>query len=141
MACFHLVSQAKDRVTSIDMLEVLETVARQNAYAYQTILNTLTLAQQRALRLASHEQRPLFQKDLLENYEIKSAPALHSSIKTLKTKGILDEEGTSKGNVLFDDPLFAFWLRLSFPKHAKQKPNDDFTFQQALQKNALTPLP
>ena len=116
MACFHLVSQAKDCVTSKDMLQVLETVARQNAYAYQTLLNSLTLAQQRALRLAAHEQRSLFQKDFLENYEIKSAPALHSSIKALKIKGILDEEGTGKGNVLFDDPLFAFWLRLSFDK-------------------------
>ena len=32
-------------------------------------------------------------------------------IKALKEKGILDEEGTSKGSVVFDDPLFALWLR------------------------------
>ena len=40
-------------ISSKDMKEVLETVARQNAYAYQTLLNSLTLAQQRALRLAA----------------------------------------------------------------------------------------
>jgi hypothetical protein len=93
---------------------VLETVVRQNAYAYQTLLNSLTLPQQRTLRLAANEQRSIFQKELLTKYEIASSAALHSSIKALKSKGILDEEGTAKGSVLFDDPLFAFWLRLCF---------------------------
>ncbi len=74
----------------------------------------MTLAQRRALRLAANERRSQFQKDLLTEYEITSAAALSSSIKALKTKGILDEEGTTKGKVLFDDPLFAFWLRLCF---------------------------
>jgi len=114
MVCFHLVAQARSQVDSKDVEEVLETVARQNAYAYQTLLNSLTLAQQRALRLAANERQSLFQKELLVKYEIASAPALHSSINALKAKGILDEEGTHKGNVLFDDPLFAFWLRLCF---------------------------
>lgn len=72
------------------------------------------MAQQRALRLAANEKQSLFQKDLLMKYEITSAPALHSTINALKAKGILDEEGAAKGCVLFDDPLFAFWLRLCF---------------------------
>lgn len=114
MVCFQLVAQARDKIASNDVQEVLETVAKQNAYAYQTLLNSLTLAQQRALRLAANEKQSLFQKGLLAKYEIMSSPALHSSIKALKSKGILDEEGTSKGSVLFDDPLFAFWLQLSF---------------------------
>lgn len=118
MACFLLVSQAKKKITSKDMEEVIETIAKQNSYAYQTLLTSLTLAQQRALRLAANEKSALFQKDLLGRYEIKSAPALHSSIKALKSKGILDEEGTGKGNVLFDDPLFAFWLQLNFKESA-----------------------
>lgn len=115
MVCFHLVAQAKTRVEAPDVEEVLDTVARQNAYAYQTLLNSLTLAQQRALRLAANERQSLFQKEMLVKYEISSAPALHNSIKALKGKGILDEEGTGKGRVLFDDPLFAYWLRMSFP--------------------------
>ena len=115
MVCFHLVAEARSKIGSKDVEEVLETVVRQNAYAYQTLLNSLTLAQQRSLRLAANERRSLFQKELLVKYEIASAPALHSSIKALKVKGILDEEGTNKGNVLFDDPLFAYWLRLCFP--------------------------
>ena len=96
MVCFHLVADARTTVGHRDVEELLETVARQNAYAYQTLLNSLTLAQQRALRLAANERRSLFQKDLLIEYEITSAAALHSTIKALKTKGILDEEGTAK---------------------------------------------
>ncbi len=115
MVCFHLVAQARPKVEINDVEEVLDTVARQNAYAYQTLLNSLTLAQQRALRLAANEKQSLFQKEMLVKYEISSAPALHNSIKALKGKGILDEEGTGKGKVLFDDPLFAYWLRMSFP--------------------------
>lgn len=114
MVCFHLVAQAHTSVDTKAVEEVLNSVARQNAYAYQTLLNSLTLAQQRALRLAANEKHSLFQKDLLVKYEIASAPGLHNSIKALKGKGILDEEGTGKGKVLFDDPLFAYWLRMSF---------------------------
>jgi hypothetical protein len=115
MVCFHLVAQARAVVDVKDVDEVLDTVARQNAYAYQTLLNSLTLAQQRALRMAANEKQSLFHKELLLRYEITSAPALSSTIKALKGKGILDEEGTGKGKVLFDDPLFAYWLRKSFP--------------------------
>ncbi|MBB63529.1 MAG: hypothetical protein CMO81_00515 [Waddliaceae bacterium] len=116
MVCFHLVAQARLNIGLSEVEEVLDTVAQQNAYAYQTLLNSMTLAQQRALRLAANEQRALFQKDLMLQYEIVSAPALHSSINALKNKGILDEEGTSKGKVLFDDPLFAYWLQLCFER-------------------------
>jgi uncharacterized protein len=115
MVCFHLVAKASTYVDIKNVEEVLDSVARQNGYAYQTLLHSLTLAQQRALRLAANEKCSLFQKDLLVKYEITSAPGLHNSIKALKGKGILDEEGTGKGKVLFDDPLFAYWLRMSFP--------------------------
>lgn len=101
MACFHLVAQARSQVSYQDVEEVLDTVARQNAYAYQTVLNSLTLAQQRVLRLAASEKRALFHKEMLMRYEISSAPALHSSIKALKIKGILDEEGSEKGECPF----------------------------------------
>lgn len=114
MVCFHLVAQARPSINSKVVEEVLNTVARQNAYAYQTFLYSLTLAQQRVMRLSANERRSLFQKEMLVRYEISSASALHSSINALKTKGILDEEGTRKGDVLFDDHLFAYWLRLCF---------------------------
>lgn len=114
MVCFQLVAQARNAIEVCDIDEVLETVTRQNAYAYQTLLNSLTLPQQRALRLAANKRRSLFQKEFLAEYEITSSAALHSSINALKAKGILDEEGTTRGSVVFDDPLFAYWIRLSF---------------------------
>ena len=81
--------------------KTLETVVRQNAYAYQTLLNSLTITQQRALRLAAKESKQIFAKELLVKYEISSAPALASTIRSLKEKGILDEEGSAKGSVVF----------------------------------------
>ena len=93
------------------MERALSKVARQNAYAYQTLLNTLTLTQQRALRLAAKEGKQLFHQTQLAKYEIGSGAALSSALKALKDKGILDEQGTTRGSVVFDDPLFAFWLK------------------------------
>jgi hypothetical protein len=84
---------------------------QQNAYAYQTLLCTLTPTQQRTLRLAAKEGKQIFAKELLEKYEISSGAALSSAIKSLKEKEILDEEGAGRGAVVFDDPLFAIWLK------------------------------
>lgn len=114
MVCFHLVADGYIKIHVKEVKEVLRRVVRQNAYAYQTLLNSLSPIQQRALRLAAKEGKQIFAKEFLEKYEIPSAPALASSIKALKTKGILDEEGTGRGTVIFDDPLFSVWLEESF---------------------------
>lgn len=114
MVCFHLVAEGKKHITKVEVEETLNRVVRQNAYAYQTLLNSLTLTQQRALRLAAMEGKEVFAKEFLLKYEISSAPALASAIKSLKEKGILDEEGTGRGTVIFDDPLFAIWLKVYF---------------------------
>lgn len=110
MVCFHLVAEGKKHITLKEVENTLRTVVRQNAYAYQTLLNSLTLTQQRALRLAAREEKTIFSKELLSKYEISSGPALASAIKALKEKGILDEQGTSRGMVTFEDPLFSIWL-------------------------------
>jgi hypothetical protein len=114
MVCFHLVADGHKKIGIQEVKEVLKRVVRQNAYAYQTLLNSLSPLQQRTLRLAAKEGKQIFAKEHLKKYEIPSAPALASSIRALKTKGILDEEGTSRGTVIFDDPLFAIWLQESF---------------------------
>lgn len=113
MVCFHLVANGKKHLASHEVKSTLELVVRQNAYAYQTLLASLTLTQQRALRLAASEGKALFAKELLVKYEIASGPALASAIKSLKDKGILEEQ-ISKGKVTFDDPLFAIWLKSTF---------------------------
>lgn len=114
MICFHLVARGVRKITVKEVTTTLEMVVRQNAYAYQTLLNTLTPIQQRSLRLAAKAQKQIYAKDLLYQYEISTGPALASAIKSLKDKGILEEEGTSRGKVTFDDPLFAIWLRVAF---------------------------
>jgi len=114
MICFHLVALGKNNITIEEVDNALKIVVQQNAYAYQTLLNTLTPTQQRTLRLAAKEGKQIFAKELLSKYEIASGAALSSAIKALKEKEILDEEGTGRGTVIFDDPLFAFWLRTSF---------------------------
>jgi uncharacterized protein len=113
MVCFHLVAQDVKNVNKDQVDTTLSTVVKQNAYAYQTLLNSLTLTQQRVLRLAAKENKQIFSKDLLKKYEISSGAALASALKALKEKQILDEGG-KKGSVTFDDPLFAIWLKMEF---------------------------
>lgn len=112
MVCFHLVAEGKAHIGLSEVKSTLARVVLQNAYAYETLLTSLSITQQRALRLAAIEGKQMYSKELLAKYEISSSPALASAIKALKTKGILDEEGTGKGTVIFDDPLFAIWLRV-----------------------------
>lgn len=114
MVCFHLVAEGYTDIGSKEVNEVLKKVVGQNVHTYQNQLNSLSTLQQRVLRLAAQEGKQIFSKEFLKKYEIPSAPALASSIRALKKKGILDEEGTSRGTVIFDDPLFAIWLRELF---------------------------
>jgi hypothetical protein len=106
MVCFHLVAEGKMKITGKEVEKTLGTVVRQNAYAYQTLLNSLTLTQQRALRLAATEGKALFGKELLDKYEISSAPALASAIKSLKDKGILDEQAAGQLLLMIHSFLF-----------------------------------
>lgn len=114
MVCFYLAAEGKTHIGMAEVTSALTTVVHQNAYAYQTLLTTLSSIQQRALRLTAIEGKQFFSKELLAKYEISGTPALASAIKALKAKGILDEEGSGKGTVIFDDPLFAIWLKLVF---------------------------
>lgn len=114
MVCFHLVAEGKNQVDIEEVDAVLATVVQQNAYAYQTLLTSLSLAQQRVLRLAAIEGKQIFSKEYLVKYEISSAPSLASALNALKRKGLLDEEGKERGTVIFDDPLFSIWLKQTF---------------------------
>lgn len=111
MICFHMAVDGKSHVNIKAVEHTLKAVVQQNAYAYQTLLNSLTPMQQRTLRLAAKENKQIYAKDLREKYEISSGAALASAIKSLKLKGIIEEEAQEKGKVVFNDPLFAFWLK------------------------------
>jgi hypothetical protein len=113
MVCFYLVAEGVEVVTIENLNGSLRKIVKQNAYAYQTLLSSLTPTQQRVLRLAAIESGEIYSKDLLRKYEISSGPAMASAIKSLKDKQILDE-GEKKGSVSFDDPLFSIWLKDEF---------------------------
>ena len=113
MLCFHIVASGWSNVTREQINEAARTIVTQNAYAYQTLLNSLTFVQQRVLKLAACERESVFAKENLEKYEIKTGAHVSQAINALKDKQILDED-TKKGRVVFDDPLFALWLQYEF---------------------------
>ncbi len=114
MICFHLAASHLKSIHSTDVKEALDRIVGQNAYAYQTQLNSLSRIQQRTLRLAAHEPQNVYSKSLLTKFEITSPPALASAIKALKAKGIIEDIGAKKSQFVFDDPLFAIWLKKLF---------------------------
>lgn len=113
MVCFYLVANENKNIDRTTIDEALRVVTEQNSYPYQTILNSLSPVQQRVLRLAACEGKAIYTKDVLERYEIKSAPHISQAIKALISKQILDES-TGRGVVIFDDPLFKIWLKKEF---------------------------
>ncbi|MEK6628149.1 MAG: AAA family ATPase [Bdellovibrionota bacterium] len=113
MACFNLVADEIQTLTITEVNNVLKRITSQNSYPYQTILNSLTPIHQRVLRLAACEGKEIYTKETFERYEIKTAAYVSQAIKSLIAKQILDES-TKKGVAIFDDPLFAIWLRNEF---------------------------
>ena len=87
MVCFHLVASGKNNITIDEVNAALKTVVQQNAYAYQTLLSTLTPTQQRTLRLAAKEEKQIYtQEYLTKTTQIVSSAALSSALKSLKEK-------------------------------------------------------
>ncbi len=113
MAGYHLVAGGYPSVSTKIVEHEMELIVKQNAYAYQTLLNSLPPLQQRFLRMAAREKASVFAKENLEKYEIRTAGHASQAVKALKSKQLLDED-TRKGRVLFDDPLFAYWLNITF---------------------------
>ena len=109
MACFHLAAEGANNIDRASIDGVLESIVKQNAYAYQTHLSSLSPIQQRVLRLAALEPKRIYAKETYLRFEITSGPALASAVKALKAKGIIED--TSRSQLVFDDPLFALWLK------------------------------
>lgn len=109
-ACYHIATQDIKKVGMEDVKEALRVIVSQSAFPFESLHNSLTLFQQRALRLCANEDRALFSKEFIDKYQIPSAPTLATSIKALKEKGILDPT-PKPGQVKFEDPLFKLWIR------------------------------
>jgi uncharacterized protein len=110
--CFHIATQDIKHVDTAQVKEALHTIVRQNAYTFETLHNSLTLLQQRALRLCANEDEAIFSREFINKYQIPNAPTLAQSIKSLKQKGILDPT-PKPGRVNFEDPLFKIWIQIA----------------------------
>jgi GTPase SAR1 family protein len=110
--CFHIATQDIKLVDSRQVQLALHTIVKQNAYTFETIHNSLTLLQQRALRLCANEDKAIFSKEFISRYQIPNAPTLAQSIKALKQRGILDPT-PKPGQVSFEDPLFKIWIQIA----------------------------
>jgi hypothetical protein len=107
-ACFHLVSQGLKIVTAKEVDEILDIIASQGSYSYESLLNTLTPIQIKFLRLLIGEEKIDYSQKVLAMYEIKTGSNIQSALKALIEKQIIIKEPT--GQITFDDPLFKIWL-------------------------------
>lgn len=109
-ACYHIAAQDIEKVDISEVRSALRVIVSQSAFPFESLHNSLTLFQQRALRLCANEDKALFSKEFINKYQIPSAPTLATSIKSLKQRGILDPT-PNPGQVKFEDPLFKLWIK------------------------------
>jgi uncharacterized protein len=107
--CFHLISQGFENITPLEIDEVLEIISTQSSYSYEALLNTLSPAQIRLLRMLVFENEVNYSKESLERYEFKLGSNIQAAIKSLVEKQILEKE-PSENQLRFDDPMFKIWL-------------------------------
>lgn len=114
MVCFNLVATGCTHVNREAIDAALFMIVNQNTYSYETLLYSLTPAQQHVLRMVALEEEGLFSTQVLRRYEINSPAHATNAIKALKKRHIIDHEPAGRGRVSFDDPFFRLWLRYKF---------------------------
>lgn len=107
-ACFHLVSHGIKKVSVKEIDEILDIISSQGSYSYEALLNTLTPAQIKFLRLFIGEGKVDYSREVLQKYEIKTGSNLQAASKALVEKQIIEKEPS--GGFNFDDPMFKIWL-------------------------------
>jgi hypothetical protein len=108
--CYHLVADGVKEVTPAAIDETLKMIVKRNAYAYQTLLRSLTGNQQKVLRMAARVGSSVYSREVYQQFGIKTGAHVSQAVNALKKVNILDED-SAKGVLLFDDPLFALWLK------------------------------
>lgn len=106
--CFHLVSHDRKNITFSEMDEMLDIISAQCSYSYEALLNTLTPAQIKFLRLFIGEGKVDYSREVLQKYEIKTGSNLQAASKALVEKQIIEKHPS--GGFNFDDPMFKIWL-------------------------------
>lgn len=114
MLAFHLVADSPNGpIKSEDIDKILDNLCQLNGYTYMTLFDSLSSNAKRIVRMnALNPDQSPFQQDLMRDYGLSSS-TVQAAIRSLINKRILDD-ATSKGNLIFDDPLFLRWVQKSF---------------------------
>lgn len=110
MVGYHIVAQGEKKISEQVIMNTIKSICLQNSYSYQNLLMTNSPVHQRVLKMAASLEKMLFSKDALAKYDIKSASHVSQALRALTQKRIIDEISFD-GTIIFDDPLFAIWLR------------------------------
>lgn len=108
-ACFHLVSHGHTAIKLENIDEILNIIASQGSYIYESLLNTLSTEQKKCLRLFVTEGRMDYSREILNRYEIKRASNIQAATTALISKQILVKDPS--GHISFDDPMFEIWMK------------------------------
>jgi hypothetical protein len=113
MICFGLVALGAPVVTTAMVDTVVRDLTRQNSYGYQSILSGFSPVQQRVLRMVAIEEKRIFSRELLKQYDIKAPSHVTQAINAGIARHLIDDS-SARGRVQFDDPFFSAWLKELF---------------------------
>lgn len=88
-----------------------EALVQQLSLLFSTLVETLNFQQMSYLNAIAAGEKSVSSTETLHKYHITSATSASRSLKTLIKREILDN---SDGEITFQDPIFAYWLKHSY---------------------------
>lgn len=97
----------KDCTTEI-VSQAHDSLVEQLGLLFTNLMETFTFQQLCYLHALTAGERSITNAETMHKYRITSATSVSRSIKALTQKDILDSKD---GKILFQDPIFSFWLK------------------------------
>ncbi|MEX2588840.1 MAG: ATP-binding protein [Chitinophagales bacterium] len=91
----------------------LENMLYHNAILYQRIVEDLSAVQIQLLKAICKNEKHLYSKDTIKNYNLGTSANVNKAKKALEDKQVID---TFTGEIELDDPAFALWFKRFFMK-------------------------
>lgn len=91
----------------------LENMLYHNAILYQRIVENLTGKQIQLLKAICNNEKQLFSKEVIRNYNLGTSASVNKAKLALEDKQVID---TFTGEIQFEDPAFALWFKRFFMK-------------------------
>jgi hypothetical protein len=95
-------------VSSVILNESMELLVRSNALHFQDICESLSNTQINLLKAILHGERRLTSTRTMHEYKLGTPHNVSKNKKTLIHKDIIEVHGDS---IIFNDPIFEYWLR------------------------------